>query len=110
VHAILSERLGLSGLLARIVALPRDDRWQTMARASLRDDAHAVLAALTAQVMATTDAELPSVERVAAWEAADERVISRARATLGEITAEDGADLARLSVGVRVVRTMLPTP
>ena len=36
-------------------------------------------------------------------------VVKRAHATLREITAEDDADLARLSVGLRVVRTMLTT-
>ena len=38
-------------LLARIIELPRDDRWQTMARAALRDDLHAVHAQLTADVL-----------------------------------------------------------
>ncbi len=110
VHAIVADRLGLSRLLARIAALPRDDRWQTMARASLRDDVHAVHAALTALVLSATDDSLPPGERVAAWEASDERVVQRAHTTLREITAEDDVDLARLSVGLRVVRTMLPTP
>ncbi len=80
-----------------------------MARASLRDDMHAVHAALTALVLDSTDDALPPDKRVAAWEAGDERVVQRAHATLREITAEDEADLARLSVGLRVVRTMLPT-
>jgi glutamate dehydrogenase len=110
VHAVLGDRLGFSRLLARIVALPRDDRWQTMARASLRDDTHAAQAGLTALVLETTGPELSPADRVAAWEQADERVVSRAHQTLREITSEDEADLARLSVGLRVVRTMLPTP
>ena len=38
VHFALGERLGLPALVGRILALPRDDRWQTMARAALRDD------------------------------------------------------------------------
>ena len=42
VHFALGQRLGLDRLLARIIELPRDDRWQTMARAALRDDLHAV--------------------------------------------------------------------
>ena len=53
VHAELSERLGLSQFAEKIYALPREDRWQTMARASLRDDFYAVQAALTAQVLST---------------------------------------------------------
>ena len=41
-HFALGERLGLPAAAKRIVALPRDDRWQTMARATLRDDLYAV--------------------------------------------------------------------
>ena len=49
----------------RILALPRDDRWQTMARAALRDDLHAVHAQLTAQVLAATEPDQPVPARVA---------------------------------------------
>ena len=48
VHFQLGERLGLPMLVGKILALPRDDRWQTMARAALRDDVYAVHAQLTA--------------------------------------------------------------
>ena len=110
VHFALGERLGLSALTARILSLPRDDRWQTMARAALRDDLHAVHAQLTAQVLAETDGGQPAPVRVADWEEDDSVVVSRAVGTLAEICADDHADLARLSVGLRVVRTMLATP
>jgi glutamate dehydrogenase len=110
VHFALGERLGLSTLVARILALPRDDRWQTMARAALRDDLHAVHAQLTAQVLAETSADKPAPVRVADWEEDDAVVVSRAVATLNEICADAHADLARLSVGLRVVRTLLATP
>jgi glutamate dehydrogenase len=106
-HFALGERLGLSALVARILALPRDDRWQTMARAALREDLHAVHGRLTAQVLATTPAEEPIPARIADWEAGDEVVVGRAVTTLDEICADERADLARLSVGLRVVRTLL---
>jgi glutamate dehydrogenase len=107
VHFALGERLGLSMLVARILALPRDDRWQTMARAALRDDLHAVHAQLTAQVLAGTGADQPVPVRIADWEEQDDVVVSRAVGTLEEICADEHADLARLSVGLRVVRTLL---
>jgi glutamate dehydrogenase len=110
VHFALGERLGLSTLVARILALPRDDRWQTMARAALRDDLHAVHAQLTAQVLAETSSDQPVPVRVADWEEDDAVVVSRAVGTLDEICADEHADLARLSVGLRVVRTLLSTP
>lgn len=107
VHFTLGERLGLSAVLERIVALPRQDRWQTMARAALREDLHSVHAQLTAQVLRTTSAEEPAPARVAAWEEADGTLVGRAAATLDEICADEGADLARLSVGLRVVRGLV---
>jgi glutamate dehydrogenase len=106
-HFALGERLGLPALVARILALPRNDRWQTMARAALRDDLHAVHAQLTAQVLATTDSGQPVPVRIADWEEQDTVVVSRAVGTLDEICADDQTDLARLSVGLRVVRTLL---
>jgi glutamate dehydrogenase len=107
VHFALGERLGLSMLVARILGLPRDDRWQTMARAALRDDLHTVHAKLTAQVLATTDPDEPVPVRIADWEDRDSVVVSRAVGTLDEICNDDHVDLARLSVGLRVVRTLL---
>ncbi len=107
IHFGLGERLGLSLLVARILALPRDDRWQTMARAALRDDLHTVHARLTAQVLAETDPDEPIPVRIADWEDRDTVVVSRAVGTLNEICSDEHADLARLSVGLRVVRTLL---
>ncbi len=107
VHSVLAERLGLSELMARIYDLPRDDKWQTMARASLRDDLHAVHALLTAQVLTATDEAAEAQERVTSWETDDSLVVNRAKSTLEEITADNDPDLARMSVGLRVVRTML---
>jgi glutamate dehydrogenase len=81
-----------------------------MARAALRDDLHTVHARLTAQVLARTDPDKPVPVRVADWEEDDSVVVARAVRTLDEICADEETDLARLSVGLRVVRTLLSTP
>jgi glutamate dehydrogenase len=107
VHFALGERLGLPALVERIFALPRDDRWQTMARAAVRDDLYAVHQQLTAQVLESTSPDDPAPVRVAAWEDADQELISRSAETLDEICREESAELARLSVGLRVVRGLL---
>jgi glutamate dehydrogenase len=93
VHFEVGERLGLPMLVSRILALPRQDRWQTMARAALRDDLHAVHAQLTAQQLAGR----PPAQKEAA----------QALRTLQEICYDDDTDLARLSVALRVVRGLL---
>ena len=82
VHFTLGERLGLPTLVARILALPRTDRWETMARAALRDDLHAVHGQLVAQALAGTSSEDTAAARVAAWEERDEERVSRAVETL----------------------------
>jgi glutamate dehydrogenase len=92
-HFEVGERLGLPLLVSRILALPRTDRWQTMARAALRDDLHSVHAQLTAQELA--------------GRRPDDKEVEQAVATLGEICADDDADLARVSVALRIVRTLL---
>jgi len=107
VHFALGERLGLPKLVSRILELPRADRWQTMARAALRDDLHAVHAQLTSQVLETTSPDDPAPARIAAWEDSDEVIVTRAVQTLEEICADEDADLARMSVGLRVVRGLL---
>ncbi|MGH3423775.1 MAG: NAD-glutamate dehydrogenase domain-containing protein, partial [Nocardioidaceae bacterium] len=107
VHFALGETLGLDRLADRILALPRDDRWRTMARAALRDDLQAVHAELTARVMEGTDPGDPAQPRVDAWKESEGAVLARADNTLQDIWGEDTPDLARLSVGLRVVRTML---
>ena len=106
-HFALGERLGLPLLVTRILALPRDDRWQTMARAALRDDVYAVHAQLTAQVLRDTDPSESVTARIQAWEDDDAVVVTRAATTLGEICSDESADLARMSVGLRVVRGLL---
>ncbi len=92
-HFEVGERFRLPLLVSRILALPRTDRWQTMARAALRDDLHSVHAQLTAQELA---GNVPV-----------EKDITKAVTTLEEICADDDSDLARLSVALRVVRTLL---
>ncbi|MGH3100436.1 MAG: NAD-glutamate dehydrogenase, partial [Thermoleophilia bacterium] len=105
-HFTLGQRLGLDRLLGRIIELPREDRWQTMARAALRDDLHAVHAQLTAAVLNTDGAATKGARDVVlGWERSNAAVFESVK-TLRSITS-GRADLARTSVGLRVVRRLL---
>jgi glutamate dehydrogenase len=107
VHFTAGQRLGLDRLLNRIVALPRTDRWQTMARAALRDDLHAVHARLTAEMLALGNGSTSADELVQRWQSSI-GASDRAIATIAEISAGE-PDLARMSVGLRTVRSLLGT-
>lgn len=105
-HFTLGQRLGLDRLLTRIVELPREDRWQSMARAALRDDLHAVHAQLTAEVLDANGTVTKSARDVVlGWERSN-AAVSESVKTLRAITSSR-TDLARMSVGLRVVRRLL---
>jgi glutamate dehydrogenase len=108
VYFVLSERFRVDDLLSKISALPREDRWQTLARMALRYDLYAALAALTAEVLASTSADAEAEERVFEWEQANAVSIERTRNAIGEFD-ESGADLAPLSVLLRQIRTLVRT-
>src|SRR5690606_18521327 len=81
-HFALGERLGLPALVQRILTLPREDRWQTMARAALRDDLYSVHAQITTEVLATTSDDDDAATRIAAWERGHHDLVERSADTL----------------------------
>ena len=99
----LAERLGLDQLHDTIVALPQHDRWETMARAALRDDLLGVHGELTSAVL--VDPSRPAVEQVDEWMRQTPGIAQKV-ATLGMVCEEPG--VVRMSVGVRLVRSLLP--
>ena len=109
VYYDLADRLGISQLMDRIIELPRNDRWQSMARASIREDLYAAHAALTADVLAVGNGTASPEQRFADWEQKNAPILGRARTTLEEIRSSDAFDLANLSVAMRTMRTLLRT-
>ncbi|MFD4833498.1 NAD-glutamate dehydrogenase [Streptomyces uncialis] len=109
VYYDLADRLRITQLMDRIIELPRADRWQSMARASIREDLYAAHAALTADVLAVGDGESSPEQRFKAWEEKNAAILGRARSTLEEIQVSEDFDLANLSVAMRTMRTLLRT-
>jgi glutamate dehydrogenase len=81
-----------------------------MVRAALRDELHATHAALTAQVLDATPEGGEPEARVTHWEEQTGVILVRARSRLHEILDSETWDLARLSVALRVVRTLVNAP
>ncbi|MGW7548658.1 NAD-glutamate dehydrogenase [Streptomyces sp. NPDC054770] len=109
VYYDLADRLGVTQLMDRIIELPRADRWQSMARASIREDLYAAHALLTADVLAAGNGTSTPEQRYQAWEQKNTAILGRARTTLEEIRSSDSFDLANLSVAMRTMRTLLRT-
>ncbi|MFJ8595544.1 NAD-glutamate dehydrogenase [Streptomyces sp. NPDC093598] len=109
VYYDLADRLRITQLMDRIIELPRADRWQSMARAAIREDLYAAHAALTADVLAVGDGTSTPEQRFKAWEQKNAAILGRARTTLEDIQSSDAFDLANLSVAMRTMRTLLRT-
>ncbi|GGW77055.1 NAD-glutamate dehydrogenase [Streptomyces lomondensis] len=109
VYYDLADRLRITQLMDRIIELPRADRWQSMARAAIREDLYAAHAALTADVLAVGNGTSTPEQRYKAWEQKNAAILGRARTTLEDIQSSDSFDLANLSVAMRTMRTLLRT-
>lgn len=107
VYYDLADRLDITQLQQRVGELPRADRWQSTARAAIREDLYAAHQLLTADVLAAGNGTSSAEQRFAAWQEKNSAILSRARATLDEIHASDTFDLANLSVAMRTMRTLL---
>jgi glutamate dehydrogenase len=106
VYFDLADRLQITRLRDRITALPRDDRWTTMARGALRDDLYGAQASLTAELLNVAGPGTPE-QRLAAWVGRNDTAVRRAAQTLAEIWETDRFTVATLSVAVRTIRTLV---
>jgi glutamate dehydrogenase len=107
VYFALGDRLDLHWLRDQVIALPRETRWEAMARAALRDDVYAEQAALTEEVLQAGAQEAAPRERLESWLSANEGAAERCGQVLGDIKTAGTADLARLSVAVREIRNLI---
>jgi glutamate dehydrogenase len=108
VYFDLADRLQITRLRDRITALPREDRWSTMARSALRDDLYAAHAALACDVLGVSGPGTPE-ERLAVWARHNEAAVTRASQTLSEIWESDRFTFTTLSVALRTIRTLVAT-
>jgi len=108
VHFTLGDRLGLHWLMERITALPRDNNWQSLARAALRDDLMVQQRLLTADALQSGGSgKAPA--RVDDWIEANGVRLARLQQLLGELRGGSNPDFTMLSVALRELRA-LATP
>jgi glutamate dehydrogenase len=110
VYFILGDRLKLHWLRRHIEALPRDNRWRTLARSALRDDIYNQQAALTAEVLSETPKDKSADERIEEWVEANKGPVDRTLQVLADINSSGTFDLSTLSVALREIRNLITTP
>ncbi|HEX9227475.1 MAG TPA: NAD-glutamate dehydrogenase [Arthrobacter sp.] len=107
VYYTVFNRFHADSLLERITKLPREDRWQALARAALRDDLYSTVSDMTTAVLEATTPGLPAEERLAAWESQNVEQLSRAKSMFDEVNALEADDMASLSVALRLLRSIV---
>ncbi|WP_407318673.1 NAD-glutamate dehydrogenase [Isoptericola halotolerans] len=103
----LSGRIGLADLLTAVSGLRQDDRWDSMARAALRDDLYAVTVDLTASVLEHTGPGPDVAARIEAWLDGGGATTRRAMDALATAHAVEEPGLAALSVALRQLRSLV---
>jgi len=99
----LSAHLNIDRMLSLVSELERGDRWHGLARLALRDDLYAALRGITLHALHVGDVGGAPATVIAQWERENSSRLSRARATLDEISDAASLDLATLSVAVRAL-------
>jgi glutamate dehydrogenase len=107
VYYTVFNRFRVDSLLERISALPREDRWQALARAALRDDLYSTVSDMTLAVLESTDPAISPEDRLKAWEALNAEQLSRAKSMFDEVNALESDDMASLSVALRLLRSIV---
>ena len=105
VYFAIDDHLALGALRDRILSLPRDDRWDALARAALRDDLAGEHRALAALVVASHLDIVPSA-RLEAWTQDHPAAVARHLALTREASEGSVASVAAMSVVLRELRTL----
>ncbi|MEH0111032.1 NAD-glutamate dehydrogenase [Tersicoccus sp. MR15.9] len=103
------ERFEVDDLLERITRLPRQDRWQALARGALREDLYSTVADLTTTVIESTE-DTPAAEgpeRLDRWQDLNGERLDRVRSMFNEATTRQTDDMASLSVALRLLRSIV---
>jgi glutamate dehydrogenase len=107
VYYTVFNRFHVDSLLERISSLPRDDRWQALARAALRDDLYSTVADMTTSVLESTESGALAEDRLKAWEEQNAEQLGRAKTMFDEVNALEADDMASLSVALRLLRSIV---
>ncbi len=102
----IGSRLGLDWLRDRILELPRTDRWQSLARAALRDDLYRMHRSLTREILLSS-IEYSAPQPLGDWLERNAEEVARADAVLADVKASREYDTTTLPVVLRELRSLV---
>lgn len=102
----LGRALQLDWLRQVITRLPRDNRWQSLARTALRDDLHRQQRALLSRAL-TESKDCATDLQVTDWLVKHEHAVHVCQQMFAELQSYDQLDLAMLSAGMRELHNHL---
>jgi glutamate dehydrogenase len=103
----IGARLGLDWLRDRILELPRNDRWQALARAALRDDLYEMHRVLTRDVLAR-GVSRGAAAAIDAWLTDNASAVERSRSVVDDVRAARAYDTTTLPVALRELKNLVP--
>jgi glutamate dehydrogenase len=102
----LGAQLELTWLRDRITELPRTNRWQALARGSLRDELYTLHRVLTQEVL-ETGGKSESDTALEEWSERHAPALDRCMNILHEIRVSRNYDLTTMSVALREIRNLI---
>jgi glutamate dehydrogenase len=102
----IGSRLGLDWLRDRILELPRTDRWQSLARAALRDDLYRLHRSLTREILLSS-LEYGAPDPLQDWLERNAEEVGRADAVLADVKGSREYDTTTLPVVLRELRGLV---
>ncbi|MGI8864116.1 MAG: NAD-glutamate dehydrogenase [Solirubrobacteraceae bacterium] len=106
-HFQLGSRLELNRLRDRIVELPRENRWEVLARAALRDDLYSLHRALTQEVLSANRSAIESETAIETWMKANAAALERYLRMLADIKSAGLYGTTTLPVALREIRNLM---
>ena len=103
-------RLGLDWLRDRVLELPRDDRWQALARAALRDDLYRLHRSLTREILLSAADYQDDGPPLEGWLERNGSEVERAQSVLADVGVAQVRHHDAAGRPARAARPRSPTP
>lgn len=103
----VSERFRVDALLTQVSHLPRQDRWDSLARGAMRDDLYGVLKALTRTIRTGVEDAGGAQAQLDAWAQVNEESLARVKQVLGNVNRIESPGMGPLSVALRTLRGLV---